>query len=284
MTLISGIAALIGFSGVISITGDLASERILFQGLGINALSISLGYSLVCGIALFFFKEIGRFQKLLLIFTCILILMFSFKAGTRSVAWGVFVAFGFSYSISYKLFNFRSFILFIFAGIILFFFFSFFFQSGYIDGRLSDRMMDVNMQTLSTNSRWILWRKGIEFFLSNPMGAGSGNEVFVYRNLLHSNNFEAHNVFVSALVQTGLFGFILIVCSLLSLIYYILKVERKCVKFLLLFLFTFFFLQILKGSSLQTRLFWHPIILILSIISSRIGDVNKSYCSKAVEN
>ena len=91
--------------------------------------------------------------------------------------------------------------------------------------------------------------------------------MFVYRSFLYLEPGESHNVLVSAFIQFGFPGFALIACVMIALFIKIFKFKRSNYKILYVALLIFFSLQTLKGSFLQTRLFWQPITILLILLN-----------------
>src|SRR5690606_368370 len=133
--------------------------------------------------------------------------------------------------------------------------------------KVSTRILDTREETFTENSRILRWDKGLEWYSDNLIGTGAGvaNEANMYLKQI-SHYTEAHSVFVSTLIQLNIFGFGLLLVFFILLGGLILKVKTNYIKFSAIILFIFFLLQAFKGSTLQTRLFWHPITVIMLLI------------------
>lgn len=151
-------------------------------------------------------------------------------------------------------------------------------ETGFVGEKVSDRLLNTDEEVFKENSRIYFWTNGWEWYSQNVLGTGAGvsNEARMFSSEIGIYK-EAHSVFFSILIQLNVIGLILLIIALLLILKEIIKIEEKHLKFTASFLFIFFIIQASKGSSFQTRLFWHPVTLVLLIIE--VGKYN-SYLLK----
>lgn len=257
---VGAIIAQMSLMGMFS-EGELSVEhRITFSGIGLNAVAISIGFTFILGITGLFNKLITLEKRILLIISCSVIFYFLLRTGTRSSIFGVFLALGISYVLSYNL-SFKNISVIIFLFLIMFFSFNYVLDN-IIEGGLGEHIMSVGAKDIESNSRKRLWEIAFDWFSKNILGTGAGNEYVAYTN---SSSKEAHNIFISALLQLGFVGFILILMIISRIAYLLFTIKNNLHKFTGLSLFVFLVLQMIKGSFLQNRIFWIPVTLIFSI-------------------
>jgi hypothetical protein len=136
-------------------------------------------------------------------------------------------------------------------------------QSGLINSRAVERSLSLvtGSESLGSNSRWRIWEAGIGIFLENLMGVGPGNEGFAY--LTKGIHHESHNLFMSALVQLGLVGFGILVSFMVWVFIQIRRIAHLPLRFITMALFFYWFLNSMKISGFETRVFWYLALVIL---------------------
>lgn len=112
----------------------------------------------------------------------------------------------------------------------------FYFQKNINDDNLSieNRISSINTEDVSANTRIRYYKKGINYFLSNPLiGSGIGNWQIVSIDL-DSENIEsyvvpyvAHNDFIEVLVESGFFGGLFYLLFILFTLYILIKTFFK---------------------------------------------------------
>ncbi|HEY4544688.1 MAG TPA: O-antigen ligase family protein [Tissierellaceae bacterium] len=266
---IGGGVSLLAISGVLSV--EISSDRRLtFSGIGVNAVAISIGYYFIIVLSGIFIYKWSKFKMIILIASTILMFYFLLRTGTRSAIVGSFAALLISYPIAFRL-DFKS--IFKFITLIVIVLFGFFYvMDHFIEGNLSERIVNVDSEAFSENSRNALWDTALNYGGSFALGTGAGNEYIAFDK---GTIKEAHNVFVSSFVQTGIIGVFLLVLCLLSFVLKMLKMNKGKDFYLLCSLILFYFIQMLKGSFLQTRIFWFPLIILgIFYMVNKINEFN----------
>jgi hypothetical protein len=262
--IVSAIVSYFSLSGVLSSSELVEGRRISFIGIGLNAMAISIGYSVVLGVAGFSLFKKQRIKQLLMIVAVLISLWTLVRLGTRSVIWGLLITFliGSLINLSIKKAVFS--VVALFAIVLVF---DYFIENNYIVGRVLERILTFDSDVFQENSRVDLWIVGLEWVTNNVFGSGAGNEIFVYKTLDVTHSLEAHNVIVSAFIQFGVFGGGLFVLMLAILSMKFFKFRDRKFKLIFGAFLLFFLLQLFKGSFFQTRLFWQPITILLILIN-----------------
>jgi O-antigen ligase len=261
--IVSSIVSYYSLQGALSPNELSASKRIAFLDIGLNAIAISIGYVLILALAgfnLFINERIKQLIMIVGIFFCFWLLI---RLGTRSVVWGVIFIF---IIISILSFDIKKILVTSFFVLCVYLTFNYVAENNYSTGGVLERITTFNFEVFEDNARGQLWKDGIEWTFINVLGSGAGNEKFIYRSL-NSQAGEAHNIFVSAFIQFGFLGFALILCVMIALFSKIIKFRNSNYMILYVAFLMFFSLQILKGSFLQTRLFWQPITILLILLN-----------------
>ena len=261
--LVSGFVSLFGLFGFFTESEITFNKRISFEQIGLNSIAISTGYSVILGLfGLKFFKK-NIFKKIL-IFTAILIdLWFIFRLGTRSVIWGLIAIFFFLSLINISFQNILKILILVFLIILSLTYIS---DNEILSERILSRITNINFELFYQNDRIETWLKGIKWWSMNILGSGAGNEIYVYKEL-KTENLEAHNTLVSSLIQLGPIGFLFIISVLFLLVLKTYSLKKSEYFSLYVALFLFLTAQMLKGSFLQTRLFWQPLTFLLIFLS-----------------
>lgn len=262
--LFGGIIALLSVLRVFTPEEKALFARLSVGGVGINALSVSVGYIFVLGLSYLFWPNISRYKKIAIILSLAIMFVMLIHTGTRSVVWGIPVCFALAYLISAKTISIKQLLLFVLAGVSMYYGYQHVIGSENTAARLANRLNTVDQDAFEDNVRLVFWSNAMKYFLTHPFGCGVGtaNEGKVFLFLISSYR-EAHNVFVTALVQLGLFGTVILLAFFGLITKRIVLLPKGHLKFTITFLFFFFLFQTVKGSFLQTRLFWHPVTIIL---------------------
>jgi len=266
-----GIISLLILNGYFSQPGIPMEKwnRISFLNIGLNAIAISLTCSMLYGITYYTLNyrrhKRSKYIFVISIFSSTITFLAILRLGTRSAIWGLFLSILLAVVISYNYRYKKQIIYIILSFSFLFFIFNYAITNDIIQGELLQRVSNIEINLFFQNDRIKLWHEGIGWYTNNLLGSGAGNEEHVYRNL-HSTNLEAHNTFVSALIQTNIFGFIMLLMVFILIFKKILLLPKGNYKFSVNIVFIFFFLQCIKGSFIQTRLFWIQLIIILGMI------------------
>lgn len=260
--IVGGIVAQLSLLGIFSDRELSLDRRLSFAGIGVNAIAISIGYMFILGVSFLMIKGPRFLNKMVVISCCIIMFYFIIRTGTRSGVFGVLIALGMAYIFSYKV-NFVNLIRFFVSAGLLYFTFNFILDN-YLGDRLAERIFKVGAEDIEDNPRSQLWGVAFDYFSHNIFGTGAGNESVAYIEFGLGPR-EAHNVFVSGLLQLGIIGFLLIICTQIIVFFKLNEIRRPIFKYSALSLYFFLLMQMMKGSFLQTRLFWVPIILIISI-------------------
>ncbi|MDB4713780.1 O-antigen ligase family protein [Akkermansiaceae bacterium] len=256
--------SLLALSGVFSAEISSNYGRLSFVDLGINALAISQGYIFILALNSFSFFKGDKTQKIIAVCCLCSILLLLVNLGTRSVIWGLIFT---AVVTSLIYFNTRRTIGVVILGLMFIFGYFYAVDAGLTGDRSTDRLQEFSYFTFSENSRTELFFTGFEWWKENLLGSGIGNERFAYLET-GSLYLEAHNTFLSTLIQLGVPGLVLLIASFSFIFYEFLKIEEKHIKVLVFSLLLFFLIQLIKGSFLQTRLFWQPVMLIILMIES----------------
>ena len=275
---VSAIVSYFTLSGVLSPSELVEGRRISFIGIGLNAMAISIGYSVVLGVAGFGLFKKQRIKQLLMIVALLISLWTLIQLGTRSVIWGLLATFlvGSLINLSVKKAVFS--VIAVFAFTLAF---DYIMGNNYLAGRALERLITFDLNVFKENTRSALWMVGLEWVTNNVFGSGAGNEIFVYETLGVTDNLESHNVVVSAFIQFGVFGGVLFVFMLAVLSVKFFKFRDPKFKLIFGAFLLFFLLQLFKGSFFQTRLFWQPLTILLIILNHQRYRISmKSLASK----
>ncbi len=274
------LVSFLAISGTFTSSQILSTKRLVFDSIGVNALAISIGFFFLLGIIYLLISiEKNRIKVIIVVLSLFMMGIFLLRTGTRSVLWGVFFSIILSGTVSlsskitikqfvkYLLVFAASLGMLYFIGLIL------------IDETLLDRFKQIRVSDIASNSRLYLWMIGLDWYSQHLLGTGAGNEMIAYQNI--SMGREAHNIFISAIVQLGMVGIVLIILFFFSLFMKLRKITNLRLKFSAMLIYIYIILQALKGSFLQTRLLWIPLILIFSIsMHDRLFSVQGKIFSK----
>ncbi|MFA8300214.1 MAG: O-antigen ligase family protein [Hyphomicrobiales bacterium] len=259
MVVFAAIVAIFILLGFFSPSKLSVSNRIGFGLIGLNSIAISMGYSAMLGILCVSLFSKRRLLQIIFIICICVICYLVLRLGTRSVIWGILVSFVLANIFVLKKKDFKKFILtflIIIIGCVIIY------NLDIVKGYLADRIFDLNAETITNNSRINLWLKGINWYFSNPLGSGAGNEKGIYM-LFDTQSKESHNTILSTINQISIVGGILLLAFLFFMIKKGLSIKNRTLKYIFIGFYIFFLIQIFKGSLLQTRLFWHPIMFLL---------------------
>ncbi len=262
--IVSAFVSYYSLQGFLSAEALSAERRIGFKDIGLNAIAISIGYVLILAISgynLFINERIKQLIMIVAILVCFWLLV---RLGTRSVIWGIILTF---ITVSIFSFSIKRLIVTFVALFFVYLVFNYAIENNYLSGMILERITTFNSEIFEDNPRAQLWDIGLEWTFSNVLGSGAGNESFVYRTLDTPGGLEAHNVLVSAFIQFGFLGVALLVFVMINLITNIFKFRRSKYMVIYVAFLIFFSMQMIKGSFLQTRLFWQPLAVLLILIN-----------------
>ena len=119
-----------------------------------------------------------------------------------------------------------------------------------VDLPLLERVISIRelISDMDFEGRGKIWRNGIKLFWEHPI-IGSGGNTFT---ILSANNREAHNVFLSQLVEVGIIGLALISALCLLTLYAVFHQPKKELSILWLLVFLAWFINA-NATSLEYR-------------------------------
>lgn len=267
-------AAYMLFGGGAKYAGS--AVRLTYEGLGINSISIMLGLSIIAALG---YMHIGKNK--MIIMSMLPVAMFIYAAvlrtGTRSVIWGVPLAIGLAYMIASGRKFYKYWIASAVVIVAVIVIMNVANDRGFIEGRLFERIYLITEDTgvISSNSRYGFWDVALDWYMANPLGAGPGT-VNELRAVTMGSGSEAHNTFISTLIQVNLIGLLLLSCALVGIGIMAFRIQITDYRILSIALYIYMIMQFSKGSVLQTRLFWYPIVLIVVVIEAA-SLVRRSY-------
>ena len=210
---VSAIVSYYALSGALSPSELSEGRRISFRAIGLNAIAISIGYALVLGVSGFSLFKNERIKQLLMVIAMLISFWMLVRLGTRSVIWGFVITVLTASLINLNIKNVMISVVVLFSMLLAL---NYVIENNYLAGRLLERLVFFNLETFQENDRLEIWRVGLEWFSSNPLGSGAGNEALVYETLSIAN-LEAHNVIVSSIIQFGVLGGVLLLIILATL-------------------------------------------------------------------
>ncbi len=250
--------------------------RTVVEGLGINAPATVYGFVMILGLYPIIARDkwAARWPVYMPFYVvgCLILWLFIFRAATRAVVLTVPLSVILAAMIIY--WNRASRWLMVSILLVLVFLaLLWVIQSGMIESSSIDRSLSLVTKSgeFSGNVRWIIWKQGIGIFMSNPMGVGAGNEAIAFMG--KGTAGESHNLFVSALVQMGLVGLFVMLSFMIWFFIQIRKIAHLPLRFITMSIFFYWFMNNMKISVFQTRVFWYPalVILILCIAGREKG-------------
>lgn len=245
-----------------------SSVRLTYDGLGINSMSNMLGVSFMAALGYIHIGK-GRLIKLLLPPGLAVTFLAILRTGTRSVIWGIPLCIILAYALTsgrkfYKYWILGASILLVLGGGLLHAR-----NGGLIGGSLADRVFGFVESTdeVSSNIRYGYWVEAFRWYLSNPIGAGPGTDNELGAVPMGYGN-EAHNTFVSTLIQVNVVGLILLLFATVGLGWKAFRIRDPDFRLAAMMMWFYVFLQLNKSSALQTRLFWFPVILCFILVEA----------------
>ena len=258
-------AGLFALFGGISLTAG-AESRLAVAGAGINSLATSIGVAIVGGIGLFLLTR-SILAKLFLGACCIAMMLVSLRAGTRSVLIGVPLSLMFGAVLAYWRKIHKVFMLSLVIAVISFGSLYWASSTGFIRGALQERLFSVfQTRTFEENVRWQIWTEALRLSGENPIGVGAGNEHRAYLQGGMTRVREAHNIFLSVLLQYNVVGLGLFVAGFVLLGAALIRVKEPALRFLAGAFLGFLLFSAFKGTFHETRMFWQPLMLVMIVI------------------
>lgn len=256
--------------GDVSVT-TMSHHRLILEGLGINAVAISFGFVIMFS-SLYLSGSAPLWKKAIIAFCNVVIYFAVLKMGTRSVALGIPLSLfvGLLFLESKKLLKGAGIVLISTTVLAITLYIAI--NNNLITGKLAERFTGLTeIDTYSENSRFSLISHSLSYVARNPHGSGVGNEHMVFKNYVYKVDlFETHNTLVSTMVQFGVIGFLIQLIAFGYLGYHAITIKNSTYRYVLLACLIYFFIQIMKGSSLQTRLFWIPMAVICGMLEFHI--------------
>ena len=258
-------AGLFALFGVISLTVG-AETRMTFAGAGVNSLATSLGVAIVGGVGLLLLTR-SILAKLVVGACCIAMMLVSLRAGTRSVLVGVPLSLMFGAVLAYCRKIHKVFMLSLVIAVISFGSLYWASSTGFIRGALQERLFSVfQTKTFEENVRWRIWTEALRLYGENPIGVGAGNEHQAYSQSGMTRVREAHNIFLSVLLEYNVVGLGLFVAGFVLLGAALIRVKEPALLFLAGAFLGFLLFSALKGTFHETRMFWQPLMLAMIVI------------------
>lgn len=246
-----------------------ADARMALQGIGINSFAISVGLG---GVAMAALAVQRRTPAVVLssVLVVILTTLVALRTGTRAVIIGAPLSVMVGAAVGYwrklhKLILLTGLVAVLSGGTFLWAV-----RHDFIRGKLRDRVLTVFAEhTYETNTRWQLWSQAIDIYLRRPIGYGAGHEPIAYaQHTGFVDAGESHNVFFTVLVEFNPIGVAIFLLVFAVLIRALFRVRSPAMRagaamFLAYALFNGF-----KGSILENRVFWQPILLAMVMIEA----------------
>lgn len=276
VSVVGGIIALLSLLGFFSDKILESEHRMSFTRIGVNAVAISISYSFIFSIMYLIFINRINIRTIIIFSLSFIMLIFLIRTGTRSGIIGVFISVGLGYLLSYK-FNLRHLLKFSFIFFLIIFSFNYIIDN-IVSERIATRILSINLESINENSRIAIWNLATEWYSNNVLGTGAGNEAQVFNKF---NVKEAHNVYISSMLQLGMIGLLILVLAMAKIFLKLINIRNPNYKFLAMTTFLFLLIQTMKGSFIQTRLFWIPIILVMTIA---VIDIKKYRANSQNEN
>lgn len=269
MALVSGLGALamLFVPGLVEV--QTSGSRTKFAGTGANAVSITMGLAVVGCVAVLPLRR--SFMSISVAICAVIPMMLAtLRTGTRSVLIGVPIATAFGACLAYWRKLGRLAVLLGIVGALSGGSFYWAVENDFITGRLRDRLLGVlQSDTYETNVRLSLWSEALALYIENPLGAGGGNEpTLVAESRGGYGALEAHNVYLSVLLEYNIVGLGLLVTALGFLGWGIVRIQDLGLRASAAMIFTFLILSSLKGSSQETRMFWQPVALSIAFVEA----------------
>lgn len=235
---------------------DNVNRRMDLTGTGINTYAGISGLALICYIVYCAMSK-NTALKILLFFSVPLITFSILKCGTRSVFVGIPLAFVFISTIVYwKKFYVLAFRL-LMGGLVCVILFIWSIHSDIIGEKIMDRLFSVNIKSFDI-SRVAIWKTGVINYLYSPRGTGLGGEyLFVEAALVG----EAHNTFISVLIQTSLIGLILFTIPMIMIWKNAWNIPDQQMRFCALLIYFSILVQANRATLITNRFLWFYLII-----------------------
>jgi len=275
MTLTTSIVSVILIFGGVSVTTH-SDHRIILEGLGINSIAISIGFVVIFS-SVYMAGPAHVIKKIAIILLNVINFLAILKMGTRSVVIGIPLALIIGIVVTDVRFIGRYFVIIVLITGIMGGVLYYSIDHKLITGKLADRFSELNnIESYTENSRVKLANYSFKIISEHPMGTGAGNEVLAFGDFKYKMAlFESHNTFFSTMIQFGILGLSVLCVSWFFLIFQIFLIQNVILRYLSMVTLIFLLIQLLKGSMLQTRLYWIPLILIFSLIEVGLSSGSK---------
>jgi len=269
MALVSGLGALamLFVPGLAEV--QTSSTRTQFAGTGANAVSITMGLAVVGCVAVLPLRR-SLLSISVALTSMIPMMLATLRTGTRAVLVGVPIAAAFGACLAYWRKLGRLALLLGIVGAMSGGSLYWAIQNDFITGKLRDRLLSAfEAETYGTNVRLNIWSETLALYVKNPLGTGVGNEQLAYKQPRGGYGaLEAHNVYLSVLLEYNIIGLVLLLAGMAYLGWGIVRIEDLGLRASAAMMFTFCILSSLKGSSQETRMFWQPIALSIAFVEA----------------
>ena len=245
------------FGTALVLNVDEANKRLALEGIIINSFAGALG--MVVTSAFVYWNTSKKHATVFLVFVfCIpAIIMVILKCGTRSVFIGIPLLLFFVSIVNYWKSIYRILPKLIFVAVIGMLAFIWATKNDMIGEKIVDRLFLINLSDIE-ESRIGLWRIGITSYLQSPLGTGMGGE---YTFLTMTDVGEAHNTFISVMLQTSIIGFILYIIPFFIILKKIWKISDTSMRFGALLIYSSIFVQACRSTLIHNRFLWFYLII-----------------------
>ena len=257
-----GVYAMSG--GIARYTG--AGVRLMLTGTLIEGFSMSIAVAILGAVVLYLLKTSVK-TRIFLAFCGVIMFLVTLRCGTRGVLLGVPISAVIGGALGYwrKLHK-----LILLGTVVLIFSLGGLYaaaKADFISGELRDRLMSsFQSQTFTSNLRLRAWREGLHIAARNPMGTGAGGEHEAYYIYGREIVLEAHNVFLSILVEYNIVGLGIFMVALTALAIELFRVKDPALRCGAAMIWGFCMISSLQITMHETRLFWQPIMLAMVMI------------------
>ncbi len=250
------------FFGGDVIRGEI-DQRLKLQGVGVNSFAINIGFAIIVGIG-YLIDGKKRFAKILAIVCILFCILTCFRTGTRSVFIGLPFALFFGVVFAYRQKLSRLILALTVIGLLGLIGYELGASIGVVGTRTWDRLLtSTDSNTYMKDERLNIWSNGFYYFKNHPFGSGIGGEEYAFDQIATVANGEAHNTYLSMLFETSVPGFLLLVGFVGMTGKQLLSCRCANLQFLGISVWVYVFLQSMKGTILDVRIFWLPIAVTL---------------------
>jgi len=240
--------------------------RLAVGGIGINSVAVSVGTAVMAAMGLVMLRRSPLMIAIAIGCTIVLMLVV-LRTGTRSVLLGIPIAVVAGAAVGYWRKFHKLLLISVVVGVISGGSLYWASTSDFVRGKLRDRLFSsFETETFESNVRLTLWLEALQFYVRNPLGVGAGNEsVAVALTRGGYGPLEAHNSFVSVLIEYNVIGLGLFSLAIFFTGWSALRIRDPALRAAATMMFVFAVLQALKGSIQENRLLWLPLMIVLAM-------------------